>query len=80
MYEGKPVVLTGATCDDPPEIITVLEYAERYANMKGIKMQWYPAGLNPNPIPAEEMIDRLINGAKRKGSRDEAAIASCRSH
>lgn len=48
------------TCDNPPEIVTLMEYAERYANVKGIKMQWNPAGKNPNPNPAEEMFDRLI--------------------
>lgn len=48
------------TCDDPPEITTLMDYAERYAKVKGIRMQWNPAGLNPAPNPAEEMFDRLI--------------------
>ncbi len=48
------------TCDDPPEIATLMEYAERYASVRGIRMQWNPAGKNPNPNPAEEMFDRLI--------------------
>jgi hypothetical protein len=48
------------TCDDPPEITTLMEYAERYAYVSGIRMQWNPAGKNPDPNPAEEMFDRLI--------------------
>lgn len=48
------------TCDDPPEIATLMEYGEKYAGVRGIRMQWNPAGKNPNPNPAEEMFDRLI--------------------
>lgn len=48
------------TCDDPPEIARLMEYGEKYAGARGIRMQWNPAGKNPNPNPAEEMFDRLI--------------------
>jgi nucleoside-diphosphate-sugar epimerase len=48
------------TCDDPSEIAALMEYAERYAKVKGIRIRWNPAGRNPDPNPAEEMFDRLI--------------------
>ena len=48
------------TCDDPPAITTLMEYAQRYARVRGIKAQFSPEGKNRHPNPAEEMFDRLI--------------------
>jgi nucleoside-diphosphate-sugar epimerase len=48
------------TCDDPPRITTLMEYAERFLGVRGIRAHWNPSGKNLNPNPAEELFERFI--------------------
>ena len=48
------------TCDNPPRITTLMEYAERFLGIRGIRARWDPSGGNPNPNPAEELFERFI--------------------
>ena len=48
------------TCDNPPRITTLMENAERFLGIRGIRARWDPSGGNPNPNPAEELFERFI--------------------
>jgi nucleoside-diphosphate-sugar epimerase len=48
------------TSDNPPDMTTLLEYAERFLGVRGIRALWDPSDKNSAPNPAEELFDRLI--------------------
>ena len=48
------------TCDNPPSITTLMEYAERFLGIRGIRARWNPSGKNPDPNPAEDVFERFI--------------------
>ncbi len=48
------------TNDNPPDLPTLLEYAERFLGLRGIHAEWEPPGRNHTLNPAEELFDRFI--------------------
>jgi hypothetical protein len=48
------------TCDNPPSITTLMEYAEQFLGIQGIRARWNPSGKNHNPNPAEDVFERFI--------------------
>ena len=48
------------TSDNPPDITTLAEYAQRFLGLRGIDVLWNQSGKNANPNPAEELFDKLF--------------------
>jgi nucleoside-diphosphate-sugar epimerase len=46
------------TNDDPPVITTLVEYAQRFLGVNGVRIEYTESKLEPNP--AEELLDRFI--------------------
>ena len=48
------------TCGDPPDIMTLSEYTQRFLGVRGIRVLWDQAGKITDPNPAEELFERLF--------------------
>ena len=48
------------TSDNPPDMTTLMEYSERFLGVRGIRALWKSSSKNPEPNPAEELLDRFI--------------------
>jgi len=48
------------TCDDPPDIMTLTEYTQRYLGVRGTQVLWNQSGKITDPNPAEELFERLF--------------------
>ena len=48
------------TSDNPPEITTLMEYAERFLRMRGLRLILDPSIKNVEPNPAEELFGKFI--------------------
>ena len=50
------------TSDNPPDMTTLLEYAEWFLGLRGIRAVWDPLGKNHAPNPAEELFSKITRG------------------
>lgn len=48
------------TNDDPPSITALVEYAQRFLGIKGVRVVWEDSCKKPESNPAEELLDRFI--------------------
>jgi len=48
------------TCDDPPDIMMLTEYTQRYLGVRGTQVLWNQSGKITDPNPAEELFERLF--------------------
>lgn len=47
------------TNDHPPDMLALIEYSERFLNLRGVRAVW-DVSKKPNPNPAEELFDHFI--------------------
>lgn len=48
------------TSDNPPNMITLVEYSQRFLGVRGVGALWDYSGNPPEPNPAEELLDKFI--------------------
>jgi len=48
------------TSDNPPDIVALAEYSQRFLGLRGIQVLWNQSGKAINPNPAEELFDKLF--------------------
>jgi hypothetical protein len=48
------------TSDDPPNITTLVEHSQRFLGIRGVRVVLDDNGSNPEPNPAEGLLDKFI--------------------
>lgn len=48
------------TCDNPPDIMMLTEYTQRFLGVRGTRVLWNQSGKLTDPNPAEELFERLF--------------------